>query len=57
MQLIMKREYGKSPAGNDYNGNWVARTIDGEYVDHDKYQNDLVPRLEKQGFNLIKVGE
>lgn len=57
MQLIMKREYGKSAAGNDYCGAWVARTNDGEYIDHDRYQNDLVPRLEKKGYNVIKVGE
>lgn len=40
----MKREYGKSPNGNDFNGHWVLRNPAGEFVDFDKYRSDLMER-------------
>ena len=53
----VEREYdGTSPNGNPFNGRWVARTDDGAYIDHDQYRNDLIPRLERQGFTLVDQG-
>lgn len=36
---------------------WVARDADGVWLDRDKYQNDLVPRLEASGYFVEKIGE
>lgn len=40
----VKREYGKTPNGNDFNGNWVYRDIKGTLIDFDQYRNDLAER-------------
>lgn len=37
----LTREYGKSPNGNNYNGQWVLRDSDNKYVYHDRYRNDI----------------
>lgn len=42
--LLLKREYGKTPNGNEVNGRWVLRSSDGEWIDMDKYSNDLADR-------------
>lgn len=48
----MKREEeGMSPKGNRLYGQWVLRTRDGTYVDHDRYRFDLAER------NDIWLGE
>lgn len=47
--LVISREYGQTLNGNSFNGSWVVRNINtGEYVDHDRYCNDL---FERHGFN------
>ena len=40
----LKREYGKTPNGNDLNGRWVFRNSYGDFIDFDKYRNDLAER-------------
>ncbi len=40
----MQREYGLTPQGNPVAGRWVLRGPDGEWIDHDQYRNDLLPR-------------
>jgi hypothetical protein len=40
----MKREWGKTPKGNDLNGNWVLRNPDGEFIDFDGFRSDLMER-------------
>lgn len=40
----VRREYGKTPNGNDLNGRWVYRNSDGLLIDFDQYWNDLIPR-------------
>lgn len=39
----MTREYGKTPNGNDLEGEWVLRK-NGEFVDFDQYRIDLAER-------------
>lgn len=41
--FVIRREYGKTPNGNDLNGNWVLRK-NGEFVDFDRYRLDLEER-------------
>jgi len=41
--ITVYREWGKTPNGNDFNGNWVVRQY-GVYVDHDRYRIDLSQR-------------
>lgn len=41
---VMQREEGKTPNGNEYNGAWVLRDQDGNYVGHDKYRYDMEAR-------------
>ena len=41
--FIMRREYGKTPNGNDLNGAWVLRSSRG-FKDYDMYRNDLLAR-------------
>lgn len=38
------REYGKTPNGNGLNGAWVLRGGNGEWLDFDRYINDLAER-------------
>lgn len=50
---IIKREYGKTPNGNDINGRWVFRDENNVIIDFDKYRHDLLERnnlkvIEKQ---------
>lgn len=40
----LKREYGKTPNGNDLNGRWVLRNPHGVFIDFDQYRNDLIER-------------
>ena len=50
--LTMARESGTlTPNGNDVAGRWVLRNGTGEWVDYDRYRNDLAERhdLELQG--------
>lgn len=41
--LTMQREYGLTPNGNSLGGQWVLRK-EGEFVDFDRYRNDLAER-------------
>ena len=48
--FMINREYGISEVGNPYQGAWVCRKFHtGEYVDHDRYRNDLFERLNVKG--------
>lgn len=50
------REFdGTSPNGNPFNSNWVARTADGAYLDHDQYRHDLITRLERRGYKATLI--
>jgi hypothetical protein len=40
----LRREYGKTPNGNDLNGSWVLRNPCGGFIDFDQYRNDLIER-------------
>jgi hypothetical protein len=40
----IKREYGKSPNGNDLSGAWVLRGLNKEWIDHDFFLYDLLER-------------
>lgn len=42
--MVMQREYGKTPNGNDIDGRWVLRGADGEMIDFDQYRNDIADR-------------
>lgn len=55
--VTIKREYGNSPNDNPLDGKWVARIENGDIIDMDKYQNDLIPRLKEKGFEVTKIGE
>lgn len=44
----MCREYGKTPNGNLLNGNWVLRDANSNWIDFDKYRNDLAERHDFQ---------
>jgi len=35
---------------------WIARDESGNKLDRDKYQNDLIPRLEGLGYQVEKIG-
>lgn len=39
---VMKREFGKSPHGNDLGGHWVLRDEKGTFIDCDQYRNALI---------------
>lgn len=39
-----RREEGLTPNGNEIGGRWVVRDRDGNFVDVDKYRNDLASR-------------
>lgn len=43
-KIQIKREWGKTPNGNDCNGRWVLRSLDGTWLDTDRYFNDIVDR-------------
>lgn len=44
-EYIVTREYGIAPNQLPHRGNWVMRDFNtGEYIDHDKYINDLSER-------------
>jgi hypothetical protein len=40
----MQREHGLTPQGNPVAGRWVLRGPEGEWIDHDQYRHDLLPR-------------
>jgi len=40
----IRRENGKTPNGNDFNGVWVFRNVAGDLIDFDQYRNDLFAR-------------
>lgn len=46
--LVMAREYGKTPNGNNMNGRWVLRDANAAMVDFDQYSNDLAERNNLQ---------
>lgn len=50
MKATIKRESG-------HPFYWVARDEAGNKLDRDKYQNDLIPRLESLGYDVQKIGE
>ena len=41
---MVRREYGKTPVGNDVAGRWVYRDRDGKWIDCDQFRNDLFER-------------
>ncbi len=42
--MIMKREHGKTPNGDEIDGRWVLRMDDGTWIDFDQYRHDLAER-------------
>jgi len=48
----IQREYGKTPNGNDLNGRWVLRK-QGEFIDFDKYRNDLLERYDLRSRDCV----
>lgn len=44
----LRRESGKTPEGNDMNGQWVYRDANGNFVEYSTYRHDLADR-----FNLV----
>lgn len=43
--LVMCREFGKTPWGTAFNGQWVVRDIrTGELIDNSMYVNDLIDK-------------
>ena len=49
--FVMKRENGYTPNGNKLDGRWVLRNRKGEWIDFDKYRNELAER------NGLQLGE
>jgi hypothetical protein len=47
---VIKREYGKTPNGNNLNGFWVYRNANGEFIDYDQYRHDL---FERHRLNIL----
>lgn len=48
-KAVMKREYGNLRLSENLipiKGRWVLRTLEGDYIDHDKYRHDLKARHE-----------
>ena len=41
---MLRREFGRTPNGNEIGGRWVLRDEKGEWVDFDKYRHDLAER-------------
>ncbi len=53
--IVVAREYsGLTPNGNAFNGRWVLRE-NGNFVDVDKYRNDLFERNELEGEDINEV--
>lgn len=44
----LRRESGKTPQGNDMDGQWVYRDANGNFLDYSSYRHDLADR-----FNLV----
>lgn len=44
----LKREYGKTPNGNDLNGQWVYRGNKGNFIDFNQYRHDI-----SEKYNLV----
>jgi hypothetical protein len=42
--MLMKRENGKTPNGNDMNDRWVLRDPAGSLIDFDQFRHDLAER-------------
>lgn len=40
----VRREYGKTPNGNQIGGRWVYRDAVGAVIDFDQFRNDLFER-------------
>ena len=40
----VRREFSKTPAGNDMGGRWAYRSATGDLVDFDQYRTDLFER-------------
>lgn len=53
--LTARREYdGVHPTSNmSFNGIWVVRDVDGNFVDSDQYRNDLKKRYR----GLVLIGD
>lgn len=44
-EYIINRDWhGLTPQGNPMGGRWVLKDLDGKYLDHDRYRNDLFER-------------
>ncbi len=57
-KAIAKRENGnliKDGFAIPFDNRWVARKLDGTYLDHDRYFLDLKGRLK--AYDIEKVGE
>jgi len=48
----LKREYGKTPNGNDMNGRWVLRNPEGKFLTFDQYRSDIA---EEYSLKLIPL--
>ena len=55
-EYVLKREYGKTPNGNDVNGRWVLR-LDGTFLDFDRYRNDLIEAWKLDKCDNFKIVE
>lgn len=42
----IQREYGKTPNGNNFGGNWVYRDEDGVMIDFNQYRSDLCSKYK-----------
>ncbi len=49
---VLARETGETPNRNKFTGQWVLRTVAGEWVDFDQYRHDIAARygLQLLGF-------
>jgi len=59
MVITVKREHGNINKDSNliaFKGRWVARDDCGNYLDHDKYRNDLVGRLSGRG-SVTVIGD
>jgi len=50
--IVMQRERGTTPNGNDFNDKWVLRSADGTLIDYDQYRSDLAERHDLSLENL-----
>jgi hypothetical protein len=56
-KVSAKREReGTDPNGNPFNGLWVVRDADGEFIEFTQWSNDIKSRYtEAKGFSLTMI--